>query len=64
MARRRAVQAADLLVARAKADGTVVLVAHGYFNWMIGRELHRRGFSRSGMHRARYWHAVIYQDMR
>jgi len=61
-ARNRAVQAADILVARAKADGAAVLVAHGYFNWMIGRQLRKRGFSRTGIHQARYWNAVIYQS--
>ena len=61
-ARTRAARAADLLVARAKANGAAVLVAHGYFNWMIGRQLRRRGFSRTGIHQARYWNAVIYQD--
>lgn len=61
-AARRAVKAADILVARARADGAVALVAHGYFNWMIGRVLRSHGFSRTGMHQARYWNAVIYQD--
>ena len=61
-ARTRAARAADLLVARAKANGAAVLVAHGYFNWLIGRQLRRRGFSRTGIHQARYWNAVIYQD--
>jgi broad specificity phosphatase PhoE len=58
----RAARAADLLVARAREKGVAVLVAHGYFNWMIGRELARRGFSRTGMHQARYWNAVTYQS--
>ncbi len=58
----RAVRAADILVARAREKGVAVLVAHGYFNWMIGRELRRRGFSRTGMHQARYWNAVTYQS--
>ena len=60
-ARTRAGHAADLLVSRAKAHGTVALVAHGYFNWMIGRELKRRGFARTGSHRAHYWNTVIYE---
>jgi broad specificity phosphatase PhoE len=71
-ARRRAVQAADILIARARerlreqrpqedAAGQVALIAHGYFNLMIGRELARRGFSRHGSHRVRYWNAVIYE---
>jgi broad specificity phosphatase PhoE len=57
----RAARAADLLVARAEAAGIVALVAHGYFNFMIGRELKRRGFVKRGSHRARYWNTVTYE---
>jgi len=57
----RAARAADMLVARAGKTGTAALVAHGYFNWMIGRELARRGFLRTGSHQARYWNTVIYE---
>ena len=39
----------------------VALVAHGYFNWMVGRVLKERGFVRRGSHRARYWNTVIYE---
>ncbi len=60
-AARRADRAADILVARAQEVGTAVLVAHGYFNWMIGRRLKRRGFVRTGRHQARYWNTVIYE---
>ena len=60
-AARRAAQAASTLIARARHSGTAALVAHGYFNWMIGRELARRGFARSGGHKARYWNTVIYE---
>jgi broad specificity phosphatase PhoE len=60
-ARLRAARAADMLVTAARHRGTAALVAHGYFNWMIGRELKRRGFSRTGSHQARYWNTVIYQ---
>ena len=60
-ANRRAERATDLLVARARQEGTVALVAHGYFNWMIGRALKKRGFARNGSHRARYWNTVIYE---
>jgi broad specificity phosphatase PhoE len=59
-AKRRAMEAADILVARAQSNGVAVLVAHGYFNFLIGRELRRRGFAKSGAHRARFWNAVIY----
>jgi broad specificity phosphatase PhoE len=58
---RRAERAADFLIARARQEGAVALVAHGYFNWMIGRVLKKRGFMRRGSHRARYWNTVIYE---
>ncbi len=61
-ARGRAAQAADFLTARARQSGMAVLVAHGYFNWMIGRQLLKRGFTRTGSHRARYWNTVIYES--
>ncbi|HEY5048486.1 MAG TPA: histidine phosphatase family protein [Rhizomicrobium sp.] len=60
-AKHRAADAADILVQRARAEGSAALVAHGYFNLIIGRELRRRGFKRTGSHRARFWNAVIYQ---
>jgi broad specificity phosphatase PhoE len=61
-AKHRAVTAADILIARTKEnDGMAALVAHGYFNAMIGRILRKRGFKRSGSHRARFWNAVLYE---
>jgi hypothetical protein len=48
------------LMKRAGEDGVAALVAHGYFNLIIGRELSRRGFKKSGSHRARFWNAVVY----
>jgi broad specificity phosphatase PhoE len=57
----RAVSAADILVRRAQSDGATALVAHGYFNFLIGRELQRRGFRKSGSHRAKFWNAVVYE---
>jgi broad specificity phosphatase PhoE len=59
--RKRARDAANILMTRAAKDGASALVAHGYFNFLIGRELKRRGFKQTGGHRARYWNAVIYQ---
>lgn len=58
---RRAREAAGILTARAEQDGAVALVAHGYFNFLIGRVLRARGFRQTGRHRARFWNAVIYQ---
>ena len=60
-AAKRAVQAADILIARAGKSGATALVAHGYFNWMIGRVLLKRGFRRTGSHQARYWNTVLYE---
>ena len=59
-AKHRAAQAADILIAKARRESPTALVAHGYFNAMIGRELRQRGFVRTGSHRVRYWNAVIY----
>jgi broad specificity phosphatase PhoE len=59
-AKHRASEATDILLNRAKTDGLVALVAHGYFNYLIGRELNRRGFRKFGTHRARFWNAVLY----
>jgi len=66
-AKHRAAEAADILVNKVREPGksekprAAVLVAHGYFNAMIGRILRQRGFTRTGAHRARYWNAVVYQ---
>jgi broad specificity phosphatase PhoE len=59
-AKHRAVHAADILVTRARSDGAAALVAHGYFNYIIGRELRRRGFRKTGSHRAQFWNSVVY----
>ena len=62
-AKARASKAAEILLARADAnDGVAVLVAHGYFNAMIGRVLKKRGFLRTGSHRVRFWNAVVYEN--
>jgi broad specificity phosphatase PhoE len=62
-AKHRAAQAADILIEKLIDGGTgaVALVAHGYFNAMIGRHLRQRGFTRTGAHRVRYWNAVTYE---
>jgi broad specificity phosphatase PhoE len=61
-AKARAAAAAEILLERAASnDGSAVLVAHGYFNAMIGRVLRKRGFDRTGSHRVRFWNAVVYE---
>lgn len=63
-AKRRAKKAADALIGAVCKDGQAALVAHGYFNYLIGIELRRRGFLQTGSHKARYWNAVIYERAR
>jgi broad specificity phosphatase PhoE len=60
-AKHRAGQAADILIGKVREGGAAALVAHGYFNAMIGRQLRQRGFARTGSHRVHYWNAVIYE---
>ncbi len=58
----RARKAADLLAGAAERDGMAVLVAHGYFNAILGRTLGLRGWRKvSGAHRARFWNTVVYE---
>lgn len=60
--KQRARDAAPLLVDEAERSGLAVLVAHGYFNAILGRTLRRRGWRRvSGSHRARFWNTVVYE---
>lgn len=56
----RAAAAAAKLIAHAEQTGAAVLVAHGYFNFMIGRRLARLGYHRTGTHKATFWNAVLY----
>jgi broad specificity phosphatase PhoE len=64
-AKHRAGIAADILMNKLRAangkERAAILVAHGYFNAMIGRILRKRGFTRTGQHRVRYWNAVVYE---
>jgi broad specificity phosphatase PhoE len=60
-AKTRAQKAVEILRATAERDGIAVLVAHGYFNAMIGRMLSRQGWRKHGRHRAKYWNAVTYE---
>lgn len=60
-AKARASKAVEILGATAEKDGIAVLVAHGYFNVMIGRMLSRQGWRKHGRHRAKFWNAVTYE---
>ena len=54
-AQARASLAADRLEAAAWTQGDVLLLAHGFFNWMIGAELKRRGWRMIENRGYRYW---------
>jgi len=61
-AKDRAEKAVDMLADTAREDGIAVLVAHGYFNAIVGRMLRKRGWQRfGGRHRAKFWNAVVYE---
>src|SRR5690606_30940994 len=51
----RADQAAELLVELADGGEDVVLLAHGFFNFMIGRALKRRGWRLASSQGYKYW---------
>jgi broad specificity phosphatase PhoE len=51
----RADEAADYLIGLAGAGEDVLLIAHGFFNFMIGRSLKRRGWSLVENQGHKYW---------
>jgi broad specificity phosphatase PhoE len=51
----RARRAADLLIESAADGQMVVLIAHGYFNFMIGHALRKRGWRRTVEQGFGYW---------
>ncbi len=58
-ARQRAQDAADRLVILAR-NGPLLLMGHGIFNRMIGKELQLRGWQASGRPPAAYWQSVTF----
>jgi hypothetical protein len=54
-AERRAIEAADLLISYAERGEDVVVLAHGFFNYMIGRALKRRGWKLTASEGYKYW---------
>jgi len=60
--KQRARIGAPLLIGEAERSGIAVLVAHGYFNAILGRTLRLKGWRRvSGSHKARFWNTVVYE---
>lgn len=56
----RAIEAADFLLEKAK-DGEVLLLAHGFFNYMISRELKKRGYRKTLEQGFKYWGCRRYE---
>ena len=54
-AQARAREAADRLVRAAETQGRVLVLAHGFFNHMVGRELRKRGWRLAEDRGYRYW---------
>jgi broad specificity phosphatase PhoE len=54
-AERRADEAAEMLVGLAARGEDVVVLAHGFFNYMIGRALKRRGWRLTHSEGYKYW---------
>ena len=54
-ARARAREAADRLVRAAETEGRVLLLAHGFFNHMVGGELRKRGWRLVENRGFKYW---------
>jgi hypothetical protein len=54
-AERRAGEAADLLIGYAERGEDVLVLAHGFFNFMIGRALRRRGWKLVSSGGYKYW---------
>jgi broad specificity phosphatase PhoE len=53
----RARQAARFLIEQTTGGQDVLLIAHGYFNFMIGRSLKAEGWRRAGDQGFKYWSA-------
>lgn len=54
-AKARAVRAADLLIEKASEGRAVVVMAHGFFNGMVGMVLQRRGWRLTRDEGFQYW---------
>ena len=57
----RAEQAADMIVQLAGEGRDVVVLAHGFFNFMVGRALRRRGWRLTANQGWKYWSTRRYE---
>ncbi|MCB1314851.1 MAG: histidine phosphatase family protein [Leptospiraceae bacterium] len=56
--RLRVKAAADLIEARCREHTHLAVYSHGFFLWLLGRELHRRGWHSAGIGPYRYLQAI------
>jgi len=63
-AQARADEAARRLIEHAQAGGDVLVLAHGFFNTMVGRSLRRQGWRLTSDEGWRYWSARRYEAVR
>lgn len=57
----RADQAADMIIDLARDGQDVVVLAHGFFNFMVGRALRRRGWRLTANQGWKYWSTRRYE---
>lgn len=62
-AERRSDDAADMLIELASGGEDVVVLAHGFFNFMIGRSLQRRGWRLAYSGGYKYWSMRRFERM-
>ncbi|MBA2875192.1 histidine phosphatase family protein [Thermaerobacillus caldiproteolyticus] len=59
-AKQRAEKAAIVLCRYAKTYGNVVVIGHGWFHRLVGKQLRKQGWKRTTAESAKHWHAVSY----
>ncbi len=59
-AKKRAAAATGILDKSAREHGDVLLVGHGFFNRMIGKELKKLGWQRRSKNDSRHWSSTVF----
>nr|WP_263324787.1 histidine phosphatase family protein [Neobacillus sp. Marseille-Q6967] len=62
-AKNRSVMAAKLLISNAHKHSRVVLVGHGIFNYMLAKELEKRGWKSSTKTSSKHWSCTTYRKL-
>lgn len=59
-AKKRAIKASEQLIKYANDQNSIVLVGHGFFNMLLGKELKRNGWKSKEKTNAKHWHCNTY----